>query len=46
MKRPPRKKNEPIFSRYLLLKTFAVSLIMAMGTIGLFLWEYQPKNGS
>ncbi len=43
MRRPPRKKNTPILSRFLLLKTITVAFIMAIGTIGLFLWEYHTE---
>jgi magnesium-transporting ATPase (P-type) len=40
MKRPPRKKNTPILDRSLLVRTLTISMMMALGTIGLFLWEY------
>lgn len=43
MKRPPKKKNTPVLSRFLLIKILAVSAIMAAGTIGLFLWEYHRE---
>ncbi len=48
MKRPPRKKKAPILNGFLLVKTLTVSVIMAAGTIGLFLWEYQREisNGT
>ena len=40
MKRLPRKKTAPVLSRFVLFRTLTVSLLMALGTIGLFLWEY------
>ncbi len=40
MARAPRAKNTPILSGFLLLKTCTVSLVMALSTIGLFLWVY------
>ncbi len=45
MRRPPRKKNAPVLSRFLIVKTLTVSAIMAIGTIGLFLWEYRTEIG-
>jgi Ca2+-transporting ATPase len=46
MKRPPRKKKESILNRFLLIKTLIISMVMASGTIGLFLWEYYRKIGN
>lgn len=43
MNLPPRKKNAPIFNGFLLVKIITVSLMMAVGTIGLFLWEYYKE---
>ncbi len=43
MKRPPRKKNASILNSFLLIKTLLVAVVMAMGTIGLFLWEYKAE---
>ena len=40
MRRPPRKKSEPILSRFILIRTLTVALLMAVGAVGLFLWEY------
>lgn len=40
---PPRKKNAPIFNGFLLTKIITVSMMMAVGTIGLFLWEYNKE---
>jgi Ca2+-transporting ATPase len=41
MTRPPRKKTDPIFGKFVLLRTAIVSLLMAGSAIGLFLWEYR-----
>ena len=40
MNRPPRKPNKPILSSPIIFRMILVSLVMAGGTIGLFLWEY------
>jgi Ca2+-transporting ATPase len=40
MNRPPRKPNKPLLSSFIIFRMILVSLIMAGGTIGLFLWEY------
>ncbi len=41
MKRLPRKKTAPVLSGFILLRTVTVSLLMALGAISLFLWEYR-----
>ena len=40
MNRPPRKPNKPLLSSLIIFRMILVSLVMAGGTIGLFLWEY------
>ena len=40
MSRPPRKPNKPLLSSLIIFRMVLVSIIMAGGTIGLFLWEY------
>ncbi len=40
MKRPPRIPGKSIFTPFVTFRIILVSLIMAGGTIGLFLWEY------
>ena len=40
MKRPPRKPNKPLLSPLIIFRMVLVSMVMAGGTIGLFLWEY------
>lgn len=39
MKRPPRDPQEPILSPFLVWRILFVSLILVMGTFGLFLWD-------
>jgi calcium-translocating P-type ATPase len=39
MKRPPRDPKEPILSFFLLWRIVFVSLILVIGTFGLFLWD-------
>lgn len=43
MKRLPRKKTAPILSGFVLFRTITLTLLMALGTIGLFLWEYHHE---
>jgi len=40
MQRPPRKVSEPLLSPFLLWRIAFVSLILVVGTFGLFLWEH------
>ncbi|RTY85956.1 cation-translocating P-type ATPase [Flavobacterium sp. RSP15] len=40
MNRSPRKPNKPLLSSLIIFRMILVSLVMAGGTIGLFLWEY------
>ena len=40
MKRPPRIPGKSIFTPFVTFRIILVSLVMAGGTIGLFLWEY------
>lgn len=40
MNRPPRKPNEPLFSSFVTFRVFFVSLLMTVGTISIFRWEY------
>jgi magnesium-transporting ATPase (P-type) len=39
MQRPPRDSREPILSRFLIWRIVFVSVILLIGTFGLFLWE-------
>jgi len=41
MQRPPRDPKEPILSKFLIWRITFVSLILVIGTFGLFLWERQ-----
>ncbi|XXT22962.1 HAD-IC family P-type ATPase [Sorangium sp. So ce429] len=40
MSRPPRDPSEPILSRFVLVRTAIVAVLMTAGAIGLFLYEY------
>ncbi len=46
MRRPPRDPNEPLFSRFVVFRTVLVSLLMTIGTILLFMWEYNRSLSS
>lgn len=41
MQRLPRKKTAPVLSGFVVFRTITVSLLMAIGAISLFLWEYR-----
>lgn len=43
MNRPPRKPDKPILGPFLVFRIILVALVMAGGTIGLFLWEYHVE---
>ena len=43
MKRPPRIPGKSIFTPFVTFRIILVSLIMAVGAIGLFLWEYNME---
>ncbi len=40
MNRPPRKPNEALFNRFVTFRVLFVSILMSVGTIVLFNWEY------
>lgn len=40
MNRPPRKPNEPLFNGFVTFRVLFVSILMTVGTIVLFNWEY------
>jgi len=44
MRRPPRAPAAPVFSRFLIVRTVLVGLLMALGAIGLFLLEYRGER--
>ncbi len=44
MQRPPRHPKEPLLSGFLLWRILFVSLILVVGTFGLFIWE--RNNGA
>ncbi len=43
MKRKPRKPDEKIFSKSIMVNMFFVGIIMALGTLVIF-WQYLPKG--
>ncbi|MFA5205709.1 MAG: HAD-IC family P-type ATPase [Lentisphaeria bacterium] len=48
MRRPPRRRNEPIMGTFMLARTIGAALLMAAGACLLFLWEYyriEPRAG-
>ncbi|MBI5444145.1 MAG: HAD-IC family P-type ATPase, partial [Deltaproteobacteria bacterium] len=40
MARPPRRRDEPVFGAFVLVRTLLAATVMAVGVCGLFLWEY------
>ncbi|MFY7896961.1 MAG: HAD-IC family P-type ATPase, partial [Phycisphaerales bacterium] len=47
MKRPPRSPSAPVLSGFVIFRTFLAAILMTVGCIGLFMWEYNTaiKNG-
>jgi Ca2+-transporting ATPase len=48
MRRAPRAPDAPVLSRFVVMRTGMVAVLMAAGAIGLFLWEYHrelPRAG-
>jgi Ca2+-transporting ATPase len=43
MKRPPRRPDSPVLSRFVLARTVLVAVLMCAGATGLFLWEYNTE---
>ena len=43
MNRPPRRPDTPLLSPFFIFRIVLVACVMAGGTIGLFLWEYQVE---
>ncbi|QRN93439.1 HAD-IC family P-type ATPase [Archangium violaceum] len=43
MKRPPRRPDSPVLSRFVLMRTVLVAVLMCAGATGLFLWEYNTE---
>ncbi|MBJ6760005.1 HAD-IC family P-type ATPase [Myxococcaceae bacterium JPH2] len=40
MRRPPRAPNAPVLSHFVVMRTGLVALLMSVGAVGLFLWEF------
>ncbi|MFN0315472.1 MAG: cation transporting ATPase C-terminal domain-containing protein [Burkholderiales bacterium] len=45
MSRPPRRPDEPVFSSFVVMRTFVAAILMTAGAIGLFLYEYDVSSG-
>jgi magnesium-transporting ATPase (P-type) len=43
MNRPPRMPDKPLLSSFIIFRIVWVAIIMAGGTVGLFLWEYNHE---
>jgi magnesium-transporting ATPase (P-type) len=46
MRRPPRRPDAPILSRFVVVRTVVVALLMAAGALALFLAEYHMALGA
>lgn len=46
MRRPPRRPDEPLFNRFVIVRVILVSLLMTAGTIALFSYEYAGELSS
>jgi Ca2+-transporting ATPase len=45
MKRLPRRPDEPVLSRFVVMRTLLVAALMCAGATGLFLYEYNAELG-
>lgn len=45
MRRQPRAPSEPVFNRFLVVRTLMMALLMSAGAIGLFLYEFYLQQG-
>jgi Ca2+-transporting ATPase len=45
MRRPPRRPDEPVLSRFVVVRTLLAALVMTAGAVGLFQWEYAAYMG-
>ncbi|WP_342376455.1 HAD-IC family P-type ATPase [Myxococcus stipitatus] len=43
MRRRPRSPDAPVLSRFVVMRTGLVALLMAAGAMGLFFWEYHSE---
>ncbi|MCX7718375.1 MAG: cation-transporting P-type ATPase [Candidatus Sumerlaeaceae bacterium] len=43
MARPPRRPNAPILSKFVVLRTVMVGILMTVGGVGMFLYEYYTE---
>jgi len=44
MRRPPRPPGEPLLGRFVLFRSVLVAILMSVGSIGLFLYEYRLET--
>ena len=44
MNRPPRNQDTPVLSRFVITRTFVAATLMTIGSVGLFLWEYNANG--
>lgn len=40
MSRPPRDPSEPVLNRFVVIRTLVAAILMTVGSVGLFLWNY------
>ncbi len=43
MTRKPRNQKEPILNKFVVIRTFVAATLMALGAVGLFLYEYYSE---
>jgi Ca2+-transporting ATPase len=43
MSRPPRDPSEPVLSKFVISRTVVAAVLMTIGAVGLFTWEYQTS---
>ena len=44
MRRPPRSPDAPVLSGFVIMRTFVTAVLMTIGAVGLFLWEYHANG--
>ncbi|MCG9896128.1 MAG: HAD-IC family P-type ATPase [Fimbriimonadaceae bacterium] len=46
MNRPPRDPDEPVMNRFVVFRTVLAAVLMTLGAVGLFLYEYNTSKGA
>lgn len=46
MQRPPRRQDEPILNRHIQFRTVMAAVLMTLGSVGLFLYEYAAAKAA